>query len=68
MHRHIMIEQCKECGPIFVRFVNMLINDTTFLLDESLQALGRIHDNEILINNDAEFGQLGRVSNRKTGP
>jgi ubiquitin conjugation factor E4 B len=31
-------------GKQFVRFVNMLMNDTTFLLDESLEALKRIHE------------------------
>lgn len=31
-------------GTQFVKFVNMLINDTTFLLDESLESLKRIHE------------------------
>lgn len=31
-------------GIQFVKFVNMLINDTTFLLDESLESLKRIHE------------------------
>ena len=30
----------------FVRFVNMLFNDTTFLLDESLDALKAIHETQ----------------------
>ena len=30
----------------FVRFINMLINDTTFLLDESLDSLKAIHDTQ----------------------
>ena len=30
----------------FIRFINMLINDTTFLLDESLDALKAIHDTQ----------------------
>ena len=30
----------------FIRFVNMLINDTTFLLDESLDALKAIHETQ----------------------
>ena len=33
-----------EAGHEFVRFVNMLINDTTFLLDESLDCLKSIHE------------------------
>ena len=30
----------------FIRFVNMLINDTTFLLDESLDVLKAIHETQ----------------------
>ena len=33
-------------GKNFVRFINMMMNDTTFLLDESLDALKRIHEVE----------------------
>jgi ubiquitin conjugation factor E4 B len=40
----------------------MLINDTTFLLDESLESLKRIHEIESLMNNKAEWDQLGVVS------
>ena len=28
----------------FIRFVNMLMNDTTFLLDEAISSLKRIHE------------------------
>ena len=31
-------------GKQFVVFINILMNDTTFLLDESLESLKRIHD------------------------
>ena len=31
-------------GKQFVRFINMLMNDTTFLLDESLEALKVSYD------------------------
>lgn len=30
--------------PEFIRFINMLINDTIFLLDESLESLKRINE------------------------
>ena len=33
-------------NAIFMRFINMLINDTTFLLDESLDALKAIHETQ----------------------
>jgi ubiquitin conjugation factor E4 B len=39
----------------------MLINDTTFLLDESLESLKRIHEVELLMKNKAEWDQLGVV-------
>jgi len=43
------IVQESRSGKQFVRFVNMLMNDTTFLLDESLDSLKvcshRINDN-----------------------
>ncbi|XP_071945537.1 ubiquitin conjugation factor E4 B-like [Antedon mediterranea] len=42
-HRQVMIKQSSESKD-FVRFVNMLMNDTTFLLDESLDCLKRIHE------------------------
>ena len=42
----------------FTRFVNMLINDTTFLLDESIDALRNIHDTQELIANKPEWEKL----------
>ncbi|XP_050424962.1 ubiquitin conjugation factor E4 B [Adelges cooleyi] len=42
-HRRAVIAESKT-GIQFVKFVNMLINDTTFLLDESLESLKRIHE------------------------
>lgn len=46
----------------FVRFVNMLINDTTFLLDESLDSLKSINETQQLMANVAEWEALPRVS------
>lgn len=41
-------------GKNFVKFINMLMNDTTFLLDEALVSLKRIHDvKEDMKNTDA---------------
>ena len=36
----------------FVRFVNMLMNDTTFLLDEAIGSLKTIHEIQGLFVND----------------
>ena len=33
-----------ETGKNFVKFINMLMNDTTFLLDEAMVSLKRIHE------------------------
>lgn len=44
----------------FTRFVNMLTNDTTFLLDESMDSLKTIHEIQELLNNPAEWGKLSR--------
>ncbi|KAK4326138.1 hypothetical protein Pmani_003303 [Petrolisthes manimaculis] len=42
-HRQALIIESNS-GKEFVKFVNLLMNDTTFLLDESLDALKRIHE------------------------
>lgn len=52
-------------GKQFVRYINMLINDTTFLLDESLESLKRIHEVQEEMKNKEQWEQLPRVS---TGP
>ncbi|XP_070562106.1 ubiquitin conjugation factor E4 B-like isoform X2 [Ptychodera flava] len=43
LHRQAIVTESNS-GKDFVRFVNMLMNDTTFLLDESLDCLKRIHE------------------------
>ncbi|KAH8418760.1 hypothetical protein KR222_001367, partial [Zaprionus bogoriensis] len=42
IHRQAVICESRQ-GNQFVKFVNMLMNDTTFLLDECLENLKRIH-------------------------
>ncbi|KHJ99129.1 hypothetical protein OESDEN_00877 [Oesophagostomum dentatum] len=59
-YRSIMIQLARACGPEFIRFINMVINDATFLLDESLAALKKIHDVEHLMANKEEWAALGR--------
>lgn len=49
-------------GKQFVRYINMLINDTTFLLDESLESLKRIHEVQEEMRNKEQWDQLPRVS------
>lgn len=45
IHKQAVIDESRS-GDQFVRFVNMLMNDTTFLLDECLQYLKRIHETQ----------------------
>lgn len=49
-------------GKQFVRFINMIINDATYLLDESLESLKRIHEIQNLMENKTEWNQLNQVS------
>lgn len=45
----------------------MLINDTTFLLDESLESLKRIHEVQEEMKNKEQWEQLPRVSAARGG-
>lgn len=56
IHQKAIIEESKN-GPQFVRFVNMLMNDTTFLLDESLESLKRIHELQEAMENKSEWSK-----------
>ncbi|KAK2105892.1 Ubiquitin conjugation factor E4 B, partial [Saguinus oedipus] len=52
--------QVLNSGKQFVRYINMLINDTTFLLDESLESLKRIHEVQEEMKNKEQWDQLPR--------
>jgi len=43
VHKMAIITE-STAGKAFIKFINMMINDITFLLDESLDALKRIHE------------------------
>ncbi|XP_052828184.1 ubiquitin conjugation factor E4 B isoform X1 [Octopus bimaculoides] len=58
-HQKKIIEEAQK-GKQFVKFVNMLMNDTTFLLDESLDCLKRIHEMQEFQDNEAEWDALSR--------
>ena len=42
-------------GSTFIRFINMLMNDTTFLLDESLDCLKSIHDTQDAMTDETSW-------------
>ncbi|KAL1117669.1 hypothetical protein AAG570_003984 [Ranatra chinensis] len=57
VHRQALINESKS-GKQFVKFINMLMNDTTFLLDESLESLKRIHEVQELMTDHAAWSQI----------
>lgn len=52
------IKNESRSGKQFVKFINMLMNDTTFLLDESLESLKRIHEVQEMMSDTAAWNQL----------
>lgn len=63
----VMFDLPRSSGKQFVRYINMLINDTTFLLDESLESLKRIHEVQEEMKNKEQWDQLPRVSDLSKG-
>lgn len=57
LHRQMIIAESKN-GKQFVKFINMLMNDTTFLLDECLENLKKIHEVQTLMMNEKEWNKL----------
>uniref|UniRef100_A0A8D8PJ94 Ubiquitin conjugation factor E4 B n=1 Tax=Culex pipiens TaxID=7175 RepID=A0A8D8PJ94_CULPI len=58
VHRQAIVNESK-IGKQFVKFVNFFLNDTTYLLDECLEYLKRIHETQVLMMDDAAWGELG---------
>ncbi|KAK6965612.1 ubiquitin conjugation factor E4 B [Biomphalaria glabrata] len=58
-HQIKFMEEAKS-GKQFVRFINMLMNDTTYLLDESLDCLKRIHEVQELMDSPAKWNALSK--------
>uniref|UniRef100_A0A8C9WH76 Ubiquitin conjugation factor E4 B n=1 Tax=Scleropages formosus TaxID=113540 RepID=A0A8C9WH76_SCLFO len=58
-HHGTFLEEFNS-GKQFVRYINMLINDTTFLLDESLESLKRIHEVQEEMKNKELWEQMPR--------
>lgn len=57
LHRQALVKESSS-GKQFVKFVNMLMNDTTFLLDESLESLKRIHEIQELIKDSEGWAKM----------
>jgi ubiquitin conjugation factor E4 B len=56
-HKAAILQEAHN-GKEFVRFVSTLINDTTFLLDESLEPLERIREFQELRANESVWNRL----------
>lgn len=56
-HRQAIKSMSNELGPMsqFIRFINMLLNDTTYLLDESIDLLKSINETQTAISNTIEW-------------
>jgi ubiquitin conjugation factor E4 B len=57
LHRQSILVESKN-GKQFVKFINMLMNDTTFLLDECLENLKKIHEVQTLMMHEKEWSKL----------
>lgn len=57
VHRDAIVKE-SGTGKQFVKFINMLMNDTTFLLDESLESLKRIHEVQELIKDEKNWAKF----------
>ncbi|CDO71427.1 hypothetical protein BN946_scf184909.g21 [Trametes cinnabarina] len=54
-HRDALKHEAAHNSERFVRFVNLMINDVTYLLDESLTDLAKIHDIQMEMKDRATF-------------
>ncbi|XP_065842413.1 ubiquitin conjugation factor E4 B-like isoform X2 [Oscarella lobularis] len=62
-HRQTIFEACENIIAVdsdVVRFINMLMNDTTFLLDESLDSLKAIHETQQALQDRVSWDQQPR--------
>lgn len=54
LYREKLSNQAKQNLDFFVRFVNLLLNDVTWVLDESFDAFKTIHNTQMELSRDAE--------------
>ncbi|GMR36540.1 hypothetical protein PMAYCL1PPCAC_06735, partial [Pristionchus mayeri] len=58
IYRSVFNDIAKPSNSSFIKFANMVINDATFCLDESLASLKKIHDVEVLMEKKSEWDAL----------
>jgi len=61
IYREHLSEEAKVNLDFFVRFVNLLLNDVTFVLDESLSAFVQIHNLQEELAGSASLDQAART-------
>ena len=61
VHKFAVINESKS-GKQFIQFINMLMNDTTFLLDESMDTLKKIHEVQEEMADKQRWSQQTQVS------
>uniref|UniRef100_A0A2M4B9X5 Ubiquitin conjugation factor E4 B n=2 Tax=Anopheles marajoara TaxID=58244 RepID=A0A2M4B9X5_9DIPT len=59
VHRQAIVNESKS-GKQFVKFVNFFLNDTTYLLDECLEYLKRIHETQVLTLDETGWNALSQ--------
>ena len=58
---HVLLYPFCRGEQKYIRFINALINDTTFLLDESIDALRSIRDTQKLMDDKEKWEALSEV-------
>ncbi|XP_063965881.1 ubiquitin conjugation factor E4 B-like isoform X2 [Lytechinus pictus] len=60
LHQDVFVKTSEVQDSNFVRFINMLMNDTTFLLDESIGCLKRIHEIQEVRKDQQKWRELSQ--------
>lgn len=65
LYRETLAKEAKINRDFFVQFVNMLVNDVTFVLDESLSSFARIRELETELANEALMQSLSEEQRKE---
>ncbi|XP_030843161.1 ubiquitin conjugation factor E4 B isoform X2 [Strongylocentrotus purpuratus] len=60
LHQGVFVKTSEIQDSNFVRFINMLMNDTTFLLDESIGCLKRIHEVQEAMKDQQKWREISQ--------
>ncbi|KAJ8059997.1 hypothetical protein OCU04_011609 [Sclerotinia nivalis] len=65
VYRQRLMQESKTNTEFFLRFVNLLLNDATFVLDEALTKFPKIHDLQVELRKEAEEPTLSAEDREK---